>query len=133
MEFSRTISVSVEATDNQTYSQTTELIIMIDAINVGGIGYFTDDDGDGTYDMFHSDSDDVKTVLGLSDEGQYLIDSNGDDKWEYVYDLSTDVLVEYSAEEPEPGITEEIPWQVAVLIVIALTIIALIVYLYKKN
>ena len=51
---------------------------MIDAIDVGDIGYFTDDDGDETYDMFHNDSSDVQTVLSLDDDGKYLIDSNGE-------------------------------------------------------
>ena len=46
-------TVTVTADDNQT-STSTETTIMMDAIDAEDIGYITDDDGDGTYDTFHS-------------------------------------------------------------------------------
>ena len=88
-------SLSVEATDNQTYSQTTEFIVLIDAIEVGEIGYFTDDDGDETYDMFHSFTNEITTALDRDDNGTYLIDSDDDGKWDYLCNIDTDTLVEY--------------------------------------
>jgi len=73
----------VEATDNQTYSEKTELIIMIDAINIGSIGYFTDDDRDGIYDAFVNGTTEQKTTLMQDEDGNYLIDTDGDGEWDY--------------------------------------------------
>ncbi len=87
--------VSVEVTDNQTYSQSTELTMMIDALDVGDIGYLTDDDGDETYDTFHNDATGDLTDLGQDANGSYLIDSDGDGEWEYIYNSDTGVLEEY--------------------------------------
>lgn len=88
--------LTVEATDNHTYSETTELIIMIDAIDIGDIGYFTDNDGDGIYDTFHGV--DATTGLTQDDEGNYLIDTTGNGEADYVYNIETGELTEYQAE-----------------------------------
>ncbi|UCE38560.1 MAG: PKD domain-containing protein, partial [Thermoplasmata archaeon] len=77
--------ISVYATDNQTDSETTEYIVYIDVTAVDGIGYITDDDGDGIYDMFH-DGISIDTDLGVEDDN-YLIDSDGDGKWDHVFNL----------------------------------------------
>ena len=75
---------------------------MIDAINVGDIGYFTDDDGDGAYDMFHGDQ--ATTDLGVDDDGNYLIDVDGDGDWDYTFDLAAGLEI-YQEEEQKktPG------------------------------
>ncbi len=78
--------VNVTAYDNNTYSGVTSYIVLIDALLIGDIGYITDDDADGTYDTFHNAS--LETSLGQETDN-YLIDSNGDSKWEYVYNLET--------------------------------------------
>ena len=78
--------VNVTAYDNNTYSGVTSYIVLIDALLMGDIGYVTDDDADGTYDTFHNAN--LETSLG-QEADNYLIDSNGDDKWEYVYNLET--------------------------------------------
>jgi len=92
--------LEVQATDNQTYSQIIEYLVFIDAINVGDIGYLTDDNGNGTYDAFHNSSTGDKTLVRFED-GYYLIDDNGDGKWDYVYNSETYELEEYVSENSE--------------------------------
>jgi hypothetical protein len=117
--------IEVQATDNYTYSRTTELTVLIDAVNVGNLGYFTDDDGDETYDVFHNYSDDVKTVLGLDDD-KYLIDINGDDSWDYLYNINTGELVEYILEKDNLQNDIYTPILVVIIIIFAIVIIVLL-------
>lgn len=92
-------TVTATAYDNQTTSQS-ELTVFIDAVNVGNIGYLTDDDGDGVYDIFHNQM--VETEAGPDDVGNYLIDVDGDGSWDYVFNPNTEELTEYEP-TPEPS------------------------------
>jgi len=85
--------VTITADDNETITST-EMIVMIDAIDAGDIGYLTDDDGDGTYDIFHDSG--LETNIG-QENGKYLIDSDGDGEWDYFFDLA-EGLVSYQEE-----------------------------------
>ncbi|UCH71762.1 MAG: PKD domain-containing protein [Thermoplasmatales archaeon] len=91
-------TIDVKADDNRTESGIKSLIILIDAINVTDsglyIGYMTDDDADGTYDKFHTTG--VETDVEKQNDGTYLIDNDGDEEWDYVYDPDTDTLTEYT-------------------------------------
>ena len=87
-------TIAVTADDNQ-ISISTEMIVMIDAIYTENIGYITDDDGDGTYDAFHSPG--LVTELG-QENGRYLIDIDGDGNWDYFFDL-TEGLSLYQEED----------------------------------
>ena len=88
-------TISVSATDNESTSGATAMTIMIDAMEVGDLGYFTDDDADGTYDTFHGD---VDTPLTMDDDGNYMIDTDGDEEPDWVYNPVTEELTEYEAE-----------------------------------
>jgi len=124
-------TIEVQVTDNQTFSQTAELVVMIDAINIGDIGYFTDDDGDETYDTFHNDSTGNKTELGQNDTGSYLIDSDGDGEWDFVYNSETDELEDYiKPDDKKPAPFLEI---IVVIIVIIFLIILILIFLKKKQ
>jgi len=123
-------TITVQATDNQTYSQTAELIVMIDAINIGDIGYFTDDDGDEIYDIFHNETGEM-TELGQNDTGSYLIDSDGDGEWDFVYNSETDELEDYiKPDDKKPAPFLEI---IVVIIVIIFLIILILIFLKKKQ
>ena len=84
-------NVAVKAYDNISYSGTTSyrVYIGLNAIFIEGLGYITDDDTDETYDTFHDT--DVETALG-QDGDNYLIDSDGDGKWDHAYNLTTGLL-----------------------------------------
>ena len=91
-------TITVQAYDNQTPSDTTSYVVLIDAHIVDDIGYITDDNADGTYDTFHDTG--IETYLEQDDD-KYLIDNDGDGEWDYVYDPETEELTEYEA-EPTP-------------------------------
>ncbi|RLF40407.1 MAG: hypothetical protein DRN12_05450 [Thermoplasmata archaeon] len=63
---------------------------------VGDIGYLIDKDSDNSYDTFHNSATGQETPVAKDDAGKYLIDSNGDDTWDYIYDVDTDTLNEYN-------------------------------------
>jgi PKD repeat protein len=123
-------TITVQATDNQTFSQSTELVVMIDTINIGDIGYFTDDDGDEIYDIFHNETGEM-TELGQNDTGSYLIDSDGDGEWDFVYNSETDELEDYiKPDDKKPAPFLEI---IVVIIVIIFLIILILIFLKKKQ
>jgi uncharacterized repeat protein (TIGR01451 family) len=82
--------ISVYANDKKTDSISTEYIVYIDVTVVGDLGYLTDDDGDGIFDMFH-DGKNIHTELGI-ENNTYLIDSDGDGKWDHVFTQENEVL-----------------------------------------
>ena len=116
------VPTTVKVCDNETYSGTASYVVLIDAYIVEDIGYITDDDADGTFDTFHGEN--IETELGQED-GKYLIDTNGD--WNYTYDLIEGLETYNKSEEIE------IPWIMIAAIIIATALIAIIVYLYKKE
>ena len=118
------VPTTVKVCDNETYSGTASYVVLIDAHIVEDIGYITDDDADGTFDMFHGEN--IETELGQED-GKYLIDTNGDGDWNYTYDLIEGLETYNKSEEIE------IPWIMIAAIIIATALIAIIVYLYKKE
>jgi hypothetical protein len=91
--------VSVIASDNKTESATTSLAILIDAQYVGDLGYLIDTDGDGIYDMFYSNSTGLTTPVELQDDGTYLINSDNNSDWDYIYDPQTKQVTTYPKEE----------------------------------
>jgi len=120
--------VSVYAEDqNNAISDTVELTVLIDVQYCDSIGHVIDSDSDGIYDLFYCNATGNKTILGQKD-GSYLIDSDGDGNWDYVYNQTTETTIPFKEET-----IEEVPWTVVALIVIALAIISLIVYFYKKG
>ncbi len=76
-------TVIVQVSDNHTVSSSA-FFVYIDAINVGTIGYLTDDNGDGIYDTFHNGTTGQQTAL-VKTGSSYLIDSNGDGTADYIF------------------------------------------------
>jgi len=115
----------VTASDNQTTSLG-ELIIYIDAVNVCDRGYFTDDDGDGVYDLFHGDS--VETAVELTEDEQYLYDEDGDGVWDYVYDTTTQECTAYT-----PPTKEEYDYTWLLLLLLLIIILGILLYIYMRR
>jgi hypothetical protein len=98
----------VQAMDDKNDSSLrTELTILIDAINVGDIGYLTDDNANGTYDIYYSNDGDIETIVEEIDDNEYLLDTTGDGEYNHIfgYNEETDEwkLTEYApVVEPEP-------------------------------
>lgn len=79
-------SLTVTVTDNQTTSSS-KITTYIDAVQTEDIGYLTDENSDGTYDIFHNDMTFQNTSVSTTGSS-YLIDSNADGNWEYMFDLT---------------------------------------------
>ncbi|EMR74685.1 PDK repeat-containing protein [Thermoplasmatales archaeon SCGC AB-540-F20] len=116
-------TISVQVYDNQTISNTTNFMVLIDTYIVGDIGYITDDDADGIYDTFYGET--AQTMLEQVGE-IYLIDINGDGEWDHTYDLM-EGLMTYQKEEIE------IPLIMIIGIVIIIVTIASSIYLYRRE
>ena len=123
-------TVMVRASDNATESGTTSLLVLIDAMAIGDIGYLLDTNSDGTYNSFKSTETGDTTDTEKQNDGTYYIDSDGTEGWDWVYDPATDTLTEY-AEGGGAGLPGEnnTMWYVLaiIIIVIILGIILLIV------
>jgi hypothetical protein len=91
--------ISVKASDNKTESGTTSIAILIDAQYVGDLGYLIDTNGDGVYDQFYSNSTGLTTPVELQDDGTYLINSDDNSDWDYLYDPQTKQVTTYPVKE----------------------------------
>lgn len=132
-----TLKVYAEDEYNAT-SGTTKIMVFID-VDVEFIddvikGYLIDDNKDGIYDSYHNNETGNETTVELQDDGNYSIDSDGDGSWDYTYDPAAGTITSFKEEEPEPEEKiEEFPYTILAVIIIAFIIIALIIYLYKKE
>ena len=122
-------TITVRVTDNITISGETKKTVLIDAYLFGDLGYFIDNNGDGIYDLFCNDTAKIETAVELQGNGTYLIDINGDKAWDFFYDQVSGTITPFTEEETK----EEGFLPFIALIVIALAIIAAIVYFYKKE
>lgn len=57
-------------------------------------GYLIDTDQDGTFDTFHNNETENDTTV-QKHNNRYLIDSNGDDIWDFLYDPQTKEMTQY--------------------------------------
>lgn len=94
-------------------------------ISINGIIHFLiDTDSDGIVDLFYNSTSGKTTIIYYMGKNQYLIDENGDGKWEYVYDPAG-ALSKYIKEET--NITSELPFIVYPLLIIFVLIVIIII------
>ncbi|MFH1100738.1 MAG: tandem-95 repeat protein, partial [Methanobacteriota archaeon] len=81
--------VTVKAFDNRSESGTTELTVLIDVLPIDDeiTGYLVDQDSESTYDLFDNTVTGKKMAVKKEANNTYLIDNNGDGKWDYAYTL----------------------------------------------
>jgi len=115
--------ITVSAFDSNISSENATLAILIDALDVKDIGYLIDIDGDGTYDVFHSNSTGIETNVKKLDNGNYLIDTDADGLWNMIYDPASNQLQVYH---------EEPVFAYAILVILVISF-ALIFYLISKR
>jgi parallel beta-helix repeat protein len=122
--------IEVTVSDGQT-SSLNEITILIDATDVGTIGYMTDDDGDGAYDRFFDNYFNSERDVKKQNDGTFLIDIDSDGKWDHKFDpVFGDVsnLDEENQNRDEGGI----PWlDVGIGLIVVFCVIGL--YLFKRN
>lgn len=79
--------VKVNAKDDQdSFSTTTELTVLINAKFVGYLGYIIDSDNDGIYEQFYSN--DTGEIVNIERFDIYLIDIDNDGTYDYRYNTS---------------------------------------------
>jgi hypothetical protein len=78
--------VTVQAFDNATGSEIEYHTILIDILPIDDIikGFLINEDNEETYDIFDNSDTQNKTAVKI-ENGTYLIDSNGDGKWDYAF------------------------------------------------
>jgi PKD repeat protein len=110
--------LTVVVTDNQSASSS-KIMVYVDAIQIGEIGYLLDNNTDGRYDAFYSDELQQTLAIQIKD-GSYNIDNNGDKKWDYTYSAAKGLIV---YKEPSPGFE----------LILVLLAIAIILFLKPKR
>ena len=90
-------TITVKAFDGQTESGITEYPILINTHIVSNIGHLKDTDSNGIYDIFCNSTTGGVTNIEQQNSGTYLIDENGDGKWDHVYDIETEEISNYKS------------------------------------
>jgi hypothetical protein len=118
------------ATDNMSLSGETTQEVFIDVVLVKDLGFLFDTDDDGVPDSFFINGTEKITEARRLENGSYLLDTTGDGTWGYLFNPQTGVLMAINT----GGFTTiQEPWVFVGIIVAGVCIIAVIVYLYKKN
>ncbi|KYK31336.1 MAG: hypothetical protein AYK22_07980 [Thermoplasmatales archaeon SG8-52-3] len=88
--------LKVTAKDNFSAQISKTLSVQIDVIVIDGEikGLIIDEDGTNPFDIFNNTVTKGKTKVKL-DSGSYLIDSNGDSKWDYAFSFDTGLITYY--------------------------------------
>jgi len=126
-------TIKVKAYDNNTYSGTTDYIVLIDVLYVKNIGYLIDTDSDDTYDSFYSNETLEQTSVEKLANGSYLINSDSDAEWDYIYDPVTDELTSYVPPSEPENYTIYYTLIIGMLLAILILIILFLVTKKKKK
>ena len=123
--------LSVYAYDGELDSQTSSKYVFIDARNVSSIGYITDDDSDGRFDMYHSNSETIHTQIEQFDNTMINIDSDGDGVFDHMFNTMTGVM------DNDPSIdgdnSENLIIFSVLIIFVAFALIGAIILLRRKK
>jgi parallel beta-helix repeat protein len=133
------IDVSLLDSDNDGLSDMEENQLGSDPNNLrdvtkvypGGKPYFlVDVNDDNSFDVLYNPTTKVTSAIEKSGD-KYLIDTNGDGEWNYIYDTIDGSISTYSEEE----ITSQTLniWMITALILTILAVISIIVWYYIKN
>jgi hypothetical protein len=68
-------------------------MVFIDACTVDEICYLVDHDSDGIYDLLWNDTSDRETRVEKQQDGSYLLDMDGDSKWDHTFDYTAGLIV----------------------------------------
>ena len=121
--------------DKNAVSEIAEFDVFID-INILYIveleGTLLDYGLDGIYEKFYLNKS-LLTDVELQNDGRYLIDTDDDGEWNYIYDSLKDIISEYNKTEDKEGVTFEITWIYIIGLLVVIIIILIGVILYKKK
>jgi chitodextrinase len=121
--------ITVSATDNNTFSEETTLDVFIDVSFINTLGFLYDANNDGIFDSLYINQTGHVTSVKTTDLGTYYLDTDDDGNWDSLYNPSNGSLTPFGS-----NVTRiENPWFFIGIIVIAILIIGVIVYFYKKH
>ena len=120
--------------DKDAHSEKTYLTVLIDVMPISGKiqGDLVDEDSDGVYDFFYNYSSEKKTEVDQDSDGCYLIDSTGDDKWDFIYDSETEELTDYELGVQDP-VSPQGQNTAIILLAIFLMIILIVSFIFIKR
>jgi PKD repeat protein len=121
--------ITAIATDNITMSEQASFSVFIDVYFVGELGFLFDGNNDGFYDSFYTNITGNVTNAQKLINGSYLLDIDNDGNWNYLYDPSLDSLTKMN----NMVTTIENQWVFPAIIILAIVVIACIIYFYKKK
>ena len=130
-------NVKVNAIDDKdVVSNTAEIIVLIDAVFCGDIGYMIDFTDDEVYDLFHSNTTSLETPVDYEDD-VYFIDDDNDGINDYEYDLMSGTVSEViqgSSEDIEENAAAFIvPWNYVFIAIIALVFFIIMMYVFQRK
>jgi hypothetical protein len=123
--------VTVKASDKKDET-ISEKVVYISAIELKDIGYLTDDNGDGIYDLFHKANTSQITQLTKQSNGNYRIDYNGDGVSDYEFNPTTNNLVGVEETQTEKQ-NNYLPIIIGIIAILAILIIVLIIVRRRKK
>ena len=94
-------TITIIAQDNTATetSTSTPLVhtVFVDIWEITGAiqGYLIDTNSDDIYDQFHNTDLQIDTKIALQPNGTYLIDADGNNTWDYLYNINTNTLHAY--------------------------------------
>jgi chitodextrinase len=121
--------ITATATDNTTLSEQATFPVFIDVYFIGELGFLFDANNDGLNDSFYTNTTGLVTSAQMLTNGSYLLDTDTDGKWNYLYNPSLGSLSIMTSIET----TSENQLFFVGIIALAIIVIACIVYFYKKN
>lgn len=92
-------------------------------VTYGGYEYYLIDiNGDWISDNFYNPYNLMNTSMSKQSDGIYLIDSDGDEDWEYIYDPTSETITIYKEKT-----SEEFPWTIVIIIVVVVALIIIVI------
>ncbi len=132
-------TLSFKASDGDKESAWVYHTILIDICMIDDMisGCLIDQNSDGVYDLFHNESNGENTTVEETNNGNYLIDDDRDEKWDYTYVASTETVEVYT--EPKNKKTKDTAASfienpiiiIGLIVIIGIALAA--VFIYKKK
>jgi len=126
-------TIKVEAIDQNNASsgyQTHMIYIDVYPIDDDIIGLLIDIENDDIYNVFNNSATGKETKVELQEQQKYLIDADGDELWDYIFDVETDTLIAYTYDEVE---SEDNLGLILLILVVVLIFILLGYIVYKRE
>jgi PKD repeat protein len=128
-EGSYTVTFTVEDNDGLTNATSVTIRIFQPIPTDIEQGFLIDVDGDGLFDTFYNESTQKGYALYKMDDGTYLIDTNEDGIWDYIYHALSGEITPYGTEEQ----VSSVPWILIMIVSAIFTVIMVFIILFKKG